>query len=247
MSLLYPKKSQLNNAVITPQAYARQFARNQRLPERAIICPISPLTKYVENHTRWKKYYCLADVYALEGKNACYVTGFGSGAPAAITAAELLIALGVKEILFVGLAGSLQEEVQTADLVLCNEAVCADGVSPHYTRKESVLANKLLLNAWAKELKHNGKDFHTGRNWTTDTLFCETKAEIKHYQKNNVLTVDMETAAIYALAKKRNIRAAAAYAVSDELSTLTWEPHFGDKRIFRNLEMLFETALKLKL
>lgn len=247
MSLLFPKKNKnLRSALITPQAYAHQFARHLTLPPRAVMCPISPLTKYVESHSRWKKYYCLSDIYVLEGKNACYVTHFGSGAPAASAAAELLIARGVKELFFIGLAGSLQEEVQPADLVLCREAVCADGVSPCYTKKESIRADRTLLCAWAEELKRAGKDFHTGRNWTTDALFCETKTEVKHYQKNNVLTVDMETAALYALAKKRGARAAAAYAVSDELCRLVWEPHFGDKRLLRQLETLFDAALKIR-
>lgn len=247
MTLLFSKKNKISRpALITPQAYVHQFARNLKLPSKAVLCPISPLTKYVENHTRWKKYFCLADIYLLEDKNACYVTGFGSGAPAAAAAAEMLIACGVKEIFFIGLAGSLQEEVLAADLVLCREALCGDGVSACYTRRECVQADKTMFNSWAKTMQEDGKNFHSGTNWTTDALFCETKAEIKHYQKHGVLTVDMETAAIYALAKKRGVRAAAAYAVSDELFRLTWEPHFGDKRIFRQLEILFETALKTR-
>lgn len=247
MTLLFPQKNKLSRpALITPQAYAQQFARNIKLPPKAVLCPISPLTKYVENHTRWKKYFCLADIYILEGKNACYVTGFGSGAPAAATVAEMLIACGVKDIFFIGLSGSLQEEILAADLVLCQEALCADGVCACYTRREIIRADKTLLNSWAKTLKEVGKDFHLGKNWTTNALFCETKAEIKHYQKHGVLTVDMETATIYALAKKRGVRAAAAYAVSDELFRLTWEPHFGDKRIFRQLEALFETSLQTR-
>ena len=81
-----------------------------------------------------------------------------------------------------------------------------------------------------------------GRNWTTDAIFRETKAAIKHYQKHNVLTVEMETAAFYAVCQKRKVRGVAAYGISDKLYEYKWETHFGEKPIYRTLEVIFEAA-----
>ncbi len=246
MNLLYPKnKKPALKEISTPAGYVRHVAAGLVLPQKAILCPISSLTRYVNSQARYKKYNCEADIYALSGENLCYVTQFGSGAPGMTMALEVLIALGVKEFVFIGLAGSLQEEVQPADIVLCEEALCDDGTSPCYTARETSRPNKTLLGNLAKQLRAQGKNFHIGRNWTTDAIFRETKEEVKHYQKKDVLTVEMEAAAFYAVCAKRKVKAAAAFVVSDVLARLKWEPHFGEKPIFLALEDVFDAARKI--
>ena len=246
MTLLFPKnKKPALKEISTPAGYVRHVAAGLKLPSKAILCPISSLTRYVDSHAKYKKYNCEADIYALQGEDLCYITQFGSGAPGMTMALEVLIALGVKEFVFIGLAGSLQEEVQPADIVLCEEALCDDGTSPCYTTRETSRPSKMLFTKLAKQLKANGKDFHLGRNWTTDAIFRETKEEVKHYQKKDVLTVEMEAAAFYAVCAKRKVKAAAAFVVSDCLSQLKWDPHFGEKPIFRALEDVFEAARQI--
>ena len=246
MKILFPKnKKPALAGISSAQNYVAHIARGLTLPSKAIICPISSLTKYVTSHNKWKKYTCEMDIYVLEGKNCCYVTNFGYGAPAMAMKLEVLLALGVKECVFIGLAGSLQEEVQPADIVLCSEALCDDGTSPCYVPTETVKPNPQLLVQLARALTNANKNFHVGRNWTTDAIFRETKQEIKHYQKHDVLTVEMETAAFYAVCRKRHARAVAAFGISDKLYAYKWETHFGEKPIYRTLEVLFEAALHL--
>ena len=243
MKLLFPKnKKPALKGISSAQEYAQHIAGGLKLPSKAIICPITSLTKYVTSHNKWRKYTCEADIYVLENTDICYVTNFGYGAPAMAMKLEILIALGVKEVVFIGLAGSLQEEVQPADIVLCDEALCDDGTSPCYTVTETTKPNKTLLAKLSAQLKENKQNFHIGRNWTTDAIFRETKEEIKHYQKHNVLTVEMETAALYAVCQKRKIRAVAVYGISDKLYNYKWETHFGEKPIYRTLEIIFDSA-----
>lgn len=244
MTLLFPKKKKAAlKELSTPSAYVKHIRCDIKLPQKAVLCPISSLTKYVENHTQFKKYNCEADIYVLPKQDLCYVTNFGSGAPGMAMALEVLIALGVKKFVFIGLAGSLQEEVQAADIVLCQQALCDDGTSPCYTAKEISRPDKTLLNALSKQLTAlAGHTYHTGLNWTTDAIFRETAQEVRFYQKQNVLSVEMEIAAFYAICTKRKVRGAAAVVISDELARLKWEPHFGEKEIFRHLELLFTAA-----
>lgn len=245
MKILFPKNKKPALPGISSAAnYATHVAAGLKLPSKAIICPISSLTKYVTSHSKFKKYTCEADIYVLEGTDICYVTNFGYGAPAMAMKLEVLIALGVKEFVFIGLAGSLQEEVQPADIVLCDEALCDDGTSPCYTTKETSKPSKQLFTKLQKALMDSKQNFHVGRNWTTDAIFRETKAEIKHYQKHNVLTVEMETAAFYAVCEKRKVKGVAAYGISDKLYEYKWETHFGEKPIYRALEVIFENAKK---
>ena len=246
MKLLFPKNKKPSlKSISSAQTYAHHIAGGLKLPSKAIICPISSLTKYVTSHNKWKKYSCEADIYVLENTDICYITNFGYGAPLAAVKLEVFLALGVKEVVFIGLAGSLQEEVQPADIVVCDEALCDDGTSPAYTASETAKPNKTLLAKLCTQLKKDKHNFHIGRNWTTDAIFRETKEEVKHYQKHNVLTVEMETAAIYAVCQKRKARAVAAYGVSDKLYEYKWETHFGEKPIYRTLEVIFESAKKI--
>ena len=245
MKLLFPKnKKPALKGISSAQNYVDHIARGLTLPAKAIICPISSLTKYVTSHSKWKKYTCEMDIYVLEGKNCCYITNFGCGAPAMAMKLEVLIALGVKEFVFIGLAGSLQEEVEPADIVLCNEALCDDGTSPCYVATETAKPHQALFAKLASTLKAHHQNFHIGRNWTTDAIFRETKEEIKHYQQKDVLTVEMETAAFYAVCQKRKVRGVTAYGISDKLYNYQWETHFGKKPIYRTLEIIFDSALQ---
>lgn len=246
MKILFPKNKKPALPGISSAAnYVTHVAAGLKLPKKAIICPISSLTKYVTAHSKWKKYTCEMDIYVLENTDICYVTNFGYGAPAMAMKLEVLIALGVKEFVFIGLAGSLQEEVQPGDMCLCSEALCDDGTSPCYVASQTAKPNKILLEKLSKALKTGKQYFHIGRNWTTDAIFRETKAEIQHYQKHDVLSVEMETAAFYAVCQKRKVRGVAAFGISDKLYEYKWETHFGERPIHRTLEILFDAAKKV--
>ena len=247
MKILFPKNKKPALPGISSAAnYVGHVAAGLTLPSKAIICPISSLTKHVISHHKWKKYTCEMDIYVLEGRDLCYVTNFGYGAPAMAMKLEVLIALGVKQFVFIGLAGSLQEEVQPGDIVVCNEALCDDGTSPCYVTTETIGPSKTLFTQLTQQLHNDKQNFHVGRNWTTDAIFRETKAEIKHYQKKDVLTVEMETAAFYAVCRKRKVNGVAAFGISDKLYEYKWETHFGERTVYRALEIIFETAKKLK-
>jgi purine-nucleoside phosphorylase len=69
-------------------------------------------------------------------------------------------------------------------------------------------------------------NYHTGTSWTTDAPYRETLAELKHYRDEGVLTVEMEAAAIFTIAKYLNIEAGAILTISDYLTEENWELHF---------------------
>ncbi len=240
MSILFSHTNKaILPALINAEEYVRLTAHGITLPKRAVLCPITPLvSKHISGLAGVKKYWCLADIYTY--KNTCYVTNFGTGATAVASVIEVLLVLGVKEVLFVGLGGSLQEEILAGDVVLCQDSLCTDGVSPYYTSKEVSSANRSLLSIWKTYLKTKQTSFHVGRNWTTPAFFRETKAEIKHYQKRQVLTVDMEISAVYSVCKKRKAKAAAALVISDELFTGQWNPQFKNRLVFDTLKPLLK-------
>ena len=64
-----------------------------------------------------------------------------------------------------------------------------------------------------------------GRAWTIDAPFRETVGAIRRHQAAGVTVVEMEAAAIFAVAKVRGARAGLIVAVSDELFQ-PWNPGF---------------------
>ncbi|WP_178337632.1 nucleoside phosphorylase [Candidatus Avelusimicrobium facis] len=244
MSLLFPKKRKAAlKELSSAKNYLKHLHCNLNLPKKAIICPLSSMTAFAQSQAHFKKYNCEADIYADEKKGYCYVTGFGVGAPALAMALEVLIALGVKEFILMGLAGSLQPEALAADVVLCDGALADEGITAHYVPQERILPHAALTQKLDAALTQAGVDHHTGPTWTTDAIFRETAEEVAYYQKKNVLTVEMEASAFFAVCRQKKVKAAAAFVVSDELYRLKWEPHFGEKPIFQNLYKLYHAAV----
>ena len=224
--------------------YLKHIHCNLKLPKKAIVCPLSSMMKYILSQGKFKHYWCEADIYVDEEKDYCYVTGAGIGAPALAAALEILIALGVKELLLIGLAGSLQPEVLAGDIVLCAGALADDGVSAQYVPHEVLFPAKVMMQRFAKQLDKQGLNYHVGPTWTTDAIFRETKEEVAHYQKKNILTVEMEASAFFAICERKKVKGAACFAISDELFNFKWEPHFGEKPVVTAMRTVFHTAVK---
>ena len=245
MKGLYPVRAKKSSPeIISPRDYALRIAHGASLPSRAVICPLPLLTKYVLSQGKYTCKIALTNIYIDEKNDFCFVPLSACGAPALALQLEILIACGVQKCIFLGTAGSLQEEVLPSDAVLCQEAICGDGTSPHYVTSQRVKPSQNLLKAFTKSLRDEKINFHLGRHWTTDAVLRETRAEIRHYQKQHALTVDMEAAAFLAVCRKRCIEGAAAFVVSDCLWRGAWEPDFGNKEIARRLKALFTVARK---
>jgi phosphorylase superfamily protein len=169
---------------------------------------------------------------------------FGIGAPAATAVLEQLAALGTTAMVSVGTAGSLQRDLAPGDLVLCEAAVRDEGVSHHYLPPAQLATAPAELTATlGAALRHAGLAFRTGVSWTIDTPYRETVAEARHYQAEGVLCVEMEAAALFAVAEVRGLRLASAFVISDSLADLVWSPRFHDPAVEAGLIGLYLAAV----
>jgi purine-nucleoside phosphorylase len=57
-----------------------------------------------------------------------------------------------------------------------------------------------------------------------------------------VLTVEMEAAALFAVAAYRGVQAAAVFTVSDTLAGLEWRPEFHHADVQDSLDAMFAAA-----
>ena len=155
----------------------------------------------------------------ITADNKLFVIEDAIGAPSTAAAMEKAIVCGGKNFLILGRAGGLGSDVRLNDIVLCSKAIRDEGTSHHYINSSKyVMPTKSLTSELAKKMLENGIKFSKGPTWTTDAIFAETKKEVRKYSDEGVLTVDMEAAAMFAVAKKRNVNASAAFVVSDILN-----------------------------
>jgi purine-nucleoside phosphorylase len=102
-----------------------------------------------------------------------------------------------------------------------------------------------LTQALADELAARGHSFKRGTTWTIDAPYRETAEELRHYRDEGVLTVEMEAAAVFAVAQHRGVQAAAGFVLSDTLTDTDWTPDFGSPEILRGLDILVTAAIEV--
>ena len=172
------------------------------------------------------------------------IGGFGIGAPAAVSVLESLAAIGVRRFVSMGTAGGLTSGLDTGDVVVCDRAVRDEGVSHHYqpsamwAEPSTTLTERLL-----RALHQAGLEPATGAAWTIDAPFRETVAEARHYAELGVAVVEMEAAALFAVAGHRGIDVASAFAISDSLADGEWVPQFGHPRLATSLMRMVPAAV----
>jgi uridine phosphorylase len=148
-------------------------------------------------------------VTAAEGRVG--VCCMGVGAPAVVAQLEVLVTLGVREFLSLGTAGGLGLHQSVGDVVVLTGAVRDEGASYHYVAPETDVRPDFALTAALREgLRHAGVTATEGWSWTTDAPFRETREEIEQYRSQGVLAVEMEAAALFAVAQIRGVPVASA-------------------------------------
>lgn len=148
------------------------------------------------------------------------VGGFGIGAPTMAIVVEELHALGTDSFCIVGGCGTLQSSVSPRELIVADRAIRDEGTSYHYLEPaDTVAASPTLVTELERQVDETGSTTHTGPTWTTDAFYRETTAEIEQYTAEGVLTVEMEAAALFAIARVRTFTAGAIFAPFDRLTT----------------------------
>ncbi|HEY8546577.1 MAG TPA: nucleoside phosphorylase [Acidimicrobiales bacterium] len=185
-------------------------------------------------------------VHSLDrtGGRVGVVGRFGIGAPVAAVVVEELIVLGAREIVTVGVAGALQPHLAAGDVIVGDRGIRDEGVSHHYLPADRpAVADPKLTDRVEAALAAAGLAPHRGATWTTDAIFRETVAEARHFADQGVLCVEMEAAALFAVAAVRGVPLAAAFCVSDSLAGAEWDPHYDSQRLALQVWATFQATV----
>lgn len=244
----------LMDAIVEPGEMLDHRRRGGRLPpieppSGAIIC----LQRGLPERLRWRIRLrrvgrLMGDLYTVRSTagRVAVLTDFGLGAPIVAAQAEELIALGAKRLVSIALAGGIQPDLAPGTIVIPRAAIRDEGTSHHYLPPgREVASDEGLVEALSSSLTRRGLTFRVGCSWSTDAPYRETRQEVAQYQQEGVLAVDMELAALLAVARVRGVAAAAVLVVGDSLAGGRWNPPQRLDGMERSLEAAYRTAIEV--
>jgi uridine phosphorylase len=149
-----------------------------------------------------------------------------SGVGASLSAAllEEVIAMGCRAFVVCGGAGALHRGLTRGHLVVVQAALRDEGTSHHYAPAARwIEADQGAVAVVTDTLTRQGIPFVTGRTWTTDAPYRETPDKIASRRQEGCITVEMEAAALIAVAAFRGVPLAQILYAGDDLSGEHWD------------------------
>lgn len=195
---------------------------------KTVLLPGDPLrAKFIAEHYL-KDAVLVNNVRGVQGYTGTYkgvkvsVMASGMGMPSmGIYSYELFSFFGVEQIVRVGSAGALREDVRLREIVLGAGACTNSAYGDQYHLRGSFapIADFTLLRTCAEEAEKLGLAYHVGNLLSSDTFYDAGEGDTLAWGKMGVLAVEMEAAALYMNAAKCGKRALAICTVSDSLVT----------------------------
>ncbi len=154
------------------------------------------------------------------------------GAPVAAALLEEIIATGVRKFMICGGAGVLNREIAVGHLIVPTVAVRDEGTSYHYLPAgREVQANPEAVAAIERALKAHHADYLLAKTWTTDAIYRETQGKVALRRSEGCVTVEMETAAFFAVAQFRGVQFGQILYGGDDVSGAdAWDSRDWDKQ-----------------
>lgn len=193
-----------------------------------VLIPGDPLRAKFVAENLLEKAICYNEVRGMLGFTGAYkgkrisIQGTGMGIPStSIYVNELISEYGVKNIMRVGTCGSIKKEIKLGEVILALSAssdssvnrIQFDGMDFAPTADFS-----LLQKAWQAAQSLNIK-VHVGGVFSTDTFYSNQPGRWDLWAAHGILGAEMETAILYTLAAKFNVKAVTILTVSDNIIT----------------------------
>lgn len=150
------------------------------------------------------------------------VMGTGMGMPSmGIYAYELIKFYGVKRLIRVGSAGSIQPHIKLKDIVIAQGASTTSSFSHqfHVNGQISALSDYGLLECAVNSASKNGLPFHIGNLLTTDNFYNFSKSDWEPWANMGVSCLEMEGYALLLTAMSLHASALVMCTISDSLIT----------------------------
>jgi len=213
-------------------------------PKTLILCFNDEVLNNILSKESHEKYF---GINYLNDYPGVAIASFGMTAPLTAMRLDKYIEWGIKKVIAIGTCCSLQKFVKPGDIVVCNKALRDEGTSHHYLPySRYAYPSKDLVDKLIHVLNEMKLKYIVGPTLTTDGFYRLTKEEVAYYQKEGILTLEMEAAALFAVAEYRKIEMATLFSPTDSYANLKWEKAQGyEEKKLQTLNTLFEVALKV--
>ncbi|KAB3530322.1 purine-nucleoside phosphorylase [Alkaliphilus serpentinus] len=192
--------------------------------------------------------HCYNSVRGMLGYTGLYkgkrisVQGHGMGMPSlGIYTYELYNFYNVENIIRVGSAGAIKEDVKLMDIVFAMGASTDSNYANQYQLKGtfSPTATYHLLEKAVAVAKEKNHKYHVGNVLTSDIFYGDSVSPLD-WSKMGVLAVEMEAAALYMNAARANKNALCILTISDEV-------HSGRQLSSHDRQVSFTTMMEIAL
>ena len=147
------------------------------------------------------------------------------GGPATVGFLEEVIVKGGGKILLFGSCGSLDNGITDGHIVVPTFAYRDEGTSYHYAPADAGDFIEVKTAGRLTEVfSELGIPIISGKTWTTDGLYRETRKNMELRKEAGCITVEMECASVMAMANFRNVEAYQFLYTEDNLDCGEWEP-----------------------
>ncbi len=201
------------------------------VPERAVVCFFRDVIDEVCGdgradvvaETTWESgAHRLYRLRTDEGDVAVFHPGVG--APLACGVLEEMIATGCRTFVACGGAGAVIPGLALGHVVVPDSAVRDEGTSYHYLpASREVAADPAVTAVLTAVLAERDVPHVVGKTWTTDAPYRETLSKIAARRAEGCLTVEMETAAFFAVARHRSVTFGQYLYAGDDVSGEVWD------------------------
>ena len=142
----------------------------------------------------------------------------GIGCPSAAIAVEELSNVSVETFVRVGTTGALQSDIDIGDMIVGTGAAKNEGTSKRYEDEEyPAVPDYDVLSALVDAAEANGEDVHVGPIASDDAYYAETDEDVRDWEQAGILSVEMEAATVFTLARRKGLQAGAICTVDGNL------------------------------
>ncbi len=193
---------------------------------KTVLMPGDPLRSQFIAETFLENPMLVNNVRGVQGYTGTWksvpvtVMASGMGIPSiGIYSWELYNFYDVENIIRIGSAGALQDELHLMDVV-AGAGACTDSNFAHQFQLNGTfapIADYTLLSKAAEAARESGVELHVGNVLSADNFYNDGSDGPDQWRKMGVLAVEMEAAGLYMNAARAGKRALGLFTISDHL------------------------------
>lgn len=168
----------------------------------------------------------------------------GLGAPLSAGMLEEVISLGSRHFIVCGGCGVLDDHVDVCHPFILTTAVRDEGVSYHYLPPaREVSAHPQAIDALCSTLENHKMPYNLAKTWTTDAIYRETIQRRARRIADGCEVVEMEAAALFAVAQFRQVILGELVYGGDLVKPEGWDSRAWSSR-FETRQLVFDLAVE---